>query len=78
MDCETRVSIVKVDENYQHPSLDCFYRLKMVKRNKVMTAIHVEALNIAAVERLMELSHDEHADCDESCEVLQVLQELDG
>lgn len=70
--------IVNVDENYQHKSLDYFYRLKMVKRNKTMTAIRVKSLSIGAVERLIELSQQEHADCDEECEVRQVLEELEA
>lgn len=70
--------IVHVDEDYQHDSLDWFYRLKIKKTKKIATAIRVKGIRISDFERLVFLSEEEHADCDDECEVRKVLAALEG
>lgn len=72
--------LVNVDENYKHDSLDWFYRLKIKKaKGGGHTAVRQKGMRISDVARLIELSHDEHADCDlKLCEVRQVLAKIEN
>lgn len=69
--------IVKVDEDYQHDSLDWSYRLRIKKLKRGATAVRERYLRISDIEQLIALSASEHADCfAEGCEVREVLGRL--
>ena len=71
--------IVTIDENYQHPSLDWAYRLKVVKaKGGGWTSRSQHLYRLADLERLIELAEMEHADCNDDCEVQKVLAALRG
>jgi hypothetical protein len=64
------------DNEYVHPSLDWLHRYIALKSGNGRTAKAERYCKIESLQRLMELAHMEHADCEDTCEVRIALATL--